>query len=291
MSVGIDISLGLESPATSHDSRVPAPTSTSETVSSTSTHARFHMVDVGVGEDTQFAPNQVDASVGDVVIFRFLKFGLTLTQSTLEHPCDRSGGFDAGFQTSKPWNHTNETVTFHVQNLDPTWFFCRQSTAAPHCNAGMLFGLNPGDEMGQLLATAGSSVISTMSDCFATNGAVNFFPTGGSAVSYFPTGGSAASYLPSGGSVALPTMPPGLTSVPQGVFYTGYAGTGGTGYIGTSAANIVSNFPPFTIASPSASKITSNGIAAQTAASSAVKDNVILEFVLPFLFSTLWVLC
>ncbi len=88
----------------------------------------------------------------------------------------------------------------------------------------------------------------------------------------------------------LPTMPPGLTSVPQGVFYTGYAGTGGTGYIGTSAANVVSTFPPFTVASPSASTITSNGITAQTTASSAVKNSVILELVLPFLFSTLWVI-
>ncbi len=280
VSVGVDIDLVPESPATSHDPCVPAPESTSGILSPTITKGISHMVDVGVGEETLFVPNQVDASVGDVVIFQFFKFGLTLTQSTLEHPCDPSGGFNAGFRTSKPWNQTNETVTFPVQNSDPAWFFCRQSTAAPHCNAGMLFGLNPAGKMGQFLATAGSSVVSTMDDCFPTS----------SAVSYFPTGGSVASHLPTGGSAALPTMPPGLTSVQLGVFYTGYAGTGGTGYILTSAANVVPTLPPFTVASPSASTATSNGITAPTTASSAVKDSVILELVLPFLFSTLWVI-
>ena len=280
LSIGVDINLGAENPATSRGSCVTAPESTSGIASPTVTGGLSHMVDVGVGDNTIFVPNQVDASVGDVVVFRFLKFGLTLTQSTLEHPCNPSGKFDAGFRTFKAWNQTNETVTFSVQKPDPVWFFCRQSTTAPHCNAGMLFGLNPAGQMGQFLANAGSSVVGTASDCFPTGSAVSYFPTGSSAVSYFPTGGSAA----------LPAMPLGLTSVPPGVFYTGYAGTGGTGYVGTSVANIVSTFPPFTIASPSASTTTSNGITTQTAASSAAKHSVhvILELVFPFLFSMLW---
>lgn len=278
LSIGVDINLGVENTATSC---VPAPTSTSGIASPAVTGGLSHMVDVGVGEKTIFVPNQVDASVGDAIVFRFLKFDLTLIQSTLEHPCNPSGEFDAGFRTSKAWNHTNETVTFSVQNPDPVWFFCRQSTTAPHCDAGMLFGLNPAGKMGQFLASTGSSVIGTASDCFPT----------GSACSYFPTGGSAgSSYFPTGGSAALPAMPLGLTSAPPGVFYTGYAGTGGTGYVGTSAANVVSAFPRLTITSPSASTITSNGITVQTAASSAAKHSVrvILELGFPFLFSVLW---
>jgi len=108
----------------------------------------------------------------------------------------------------------------------------------------MLFELNSADKMGQFLVTVGFSVISTMSDCFATSSTVSYFLiegstvsyflTGGSAVSYFLTGGSTASHLPSDDSTALLTMSSDLMSVPQGVFYTSYAGTGNTGYIGMS---------------------------------------------------------
>jgi hypothetical protein len=141
----------------------------------------------------------------------------------------------------------------------------------------MLFELNSANKMNQFLAMADFLIISTMSDCFTTN----------SAVSYFFTEGSTAGHLLSGDSTALPVMPSGLMSVPQGVFYTGYAGTDGTGYIETSAANIASMFSPFTVASPSASTITSKEITVQTAASFAVKNSVVLELVLFLLFLTL----
>ena len=61
--------------------------------------------------------------------------------------------------------------------------------------------------------------VGTVVDCFST----------GSAISHFSTGGSSV----------ISTLPPGLTSVPQGVFYTGYAGTE-TGYVATSAPNTFS---------------------------------------------------
>ena len=216
-----------------------------------------------------------------MIIFRFLKFDLTLTQSTLKHSCNLSDSFNTDFQTFKSWNHINETVTFHVQNLNLTWFFCCQSTAASHCNADMLFKLNSADKMSQFLVIAGFLIISTMSDCFTIN----------SAVSYFLTEDSAVSHLLFDDSAALFTMSSDLMSVSQGVFYTDYDNTDDTEYIETSVINIVSTFSSFTVVSSSASTITLNEITVQTAASSAVKNSVILELILFFLFLMLWVIC
>jgi len=141
----------------------------------------------------------------------------------------------------------------------------------------MLFELNSANKMSQFLVTAGFLIVSTMSDCFAIS----------STVSYFLTEGSTVSHLLSDDSTALFTMSSDLMSVSQGVFYTGYANTDDTEYIEMSAANVVSTFSSFTVASPSASTITLNEITVQTTASSAVKESVILELVLFFLFSML----
>ena len=141
----------------------------------------------------------------------------------------------------------------------------------------MLFELNSADKMSQFLVIAGFLIISTMSDCFTIN----------SAVSYFLTEDSAVSHLLFDDSAALFTMSSNLMSVSQGVFYTDYDNTDDTEYIETSVINIVSTFSSFTVVSPSASTITSNEITVQTTASSAVKESVILELVLFFLFSML----
>ena len=61
-----------------------------------------------------------------------------------------------------------------------------------------------------------SAHVGTVLDCYPTGSAISCFSTGGSSV--------------------VPALPPGLTSVPWGVFYTGYAGTE-TRYVPTSASN------------------------------------------------------
>lgn len=101
VSIDIDISLKPKSSLTLHDSCVLALKSTSEMMFSTITEAHFHMVNVEMRENTQFVLNQVNVSVEDMVIFRFLKFDLTLTQLTLEHPCESSKSFDADLQILK----------------------------------------------------------------------------------------------------------------------------------------------------------------------------------------------
>jgi hypothetical protein len=97
-------------------------------------------------------PNQLNANVGDHIIFKFGALNHTLTQSTLENPCARVGRFDSGFDQFNPTDRKGLTLALTVNSLEPQWFFCRQDYPSSHCHAGMVFALNPGDKMGTFLA-------------------------------------------------------------------------------------------------------------------------------------------
>lgn len=211
LSLGLDLEWGSRVSTTTTGPCESASTTSEPTTiaSATATGQTTYMVDVGARGDTLFVPNQLNASVGDVIHFRFLKLNHTLTQSTLEDPCTSNGGFDTGFHFFNPLNRTDKILDYVVPNTDPAWFFCHQTIDTPHCRKGMVFGLNPAGNMNQYLANAKYSTV-------------------GTAVSFYPTG-SAASSFPTGGTLVFPALPSGLKSVPPGVFYTGYAGTSGAG--------------------------------------------------------------
>ena len=60
-----------------------------------------HSVTVGGPQGLQFDPTQLEAAVGDTVIFKFLSQNHTVTQSAFETPCDPlAGGMDSGFQAN-----------------------------------------------------------------------------------------------------------------------------------------------------------------------------------------------
>ena len=215
----------------------------------TATGQTSYMVDVGARGDMLFVPNQLNASVRNVIHFWFLKLNHTLTQLTLEDPCTLNGGFDTDFQFFNSLNQTNKTLNYVVLNTDPVWFFCHQTIDMPHCRKGMVFAFNPAGNMNQYLANAKSSMV-------------------GTAVSFYPTG-SAASLFPTGGTLVFPALPSGLKSVPQGVFYTGYAGTSGagSGFYGISPTAISPITLPFTMTSHIATA-TSDSIATSPTANS-----------------------
>ena len=124
----------------------------------------IHFVDVGAQSQSLFNPIQIDAAVGDIVVFRFLRFNHTVTQSTFDSPCEPMGGFDSGFQYYNPLNQTgviNQVLPFLVRDSEPTWFYCRQSIPQLHCSAGMVFGINTGDNMNAFVAKAKASSLST----------------------------------------------------------------------------------------------------------------------------------
>jgi plastocyanin len=116
-----------------------------------------HRVDVGNIEGrSQFVPNHVNADIGDVVEFNFLATNHSLTQSEFLTPCTYNGGFDTGFNQPNGKNESGKfVIPFEVTTEKPQWFYCKQTSKIfNHCNAGMVFGLNPGDKMDQFIQNA-----------------------------------------------------------------------------------------------------------------------------------------
>jgi plastocyanin len=61
-----------------------------------------HSVTVGGAGGLAYTPSQVQAAVGDMVVFTFMSQNHTVTQSTFAAPCDpMAGGMDSGFQPNK----------------------------------------------------------------------------------------------------------------------------------------------------------------------------------------------
>jgi plastocyanin len=100
-----------------------------------------------------YNPASVNAVVGDRVIFSFREKNHTATQSTLAAPCVQApGGFDSGFVPVNAGDVSgSKTAVYTVQSLDPVWVYCRQGT---HCQSGMVFAINPGNNLAQFQAAA-----------------------------------------------------------------------------------------------------------------------------------------
>lgn len=107
----------------------------------------------------KFNPESVTANVGDVVRFVFQQKNHTVTQSTLENPCaPMAGGFDSGYMPV-PANQTSNfpTAELTVQRTAPVWAYCRQGT---HCRSGMVFAINPGNDLAAFKAAAAGGTAS-----------------------------------------------------------------------------------------------------------------------------------
>ncbi|KAI0147812.1 Cupredoxin [Xylariaceae sp. FL1272] len=110
--------------------------------------AATHSVTVGGTAGKVFTPDQVQAAVGDMVVFTFQSQNHTVTQSTFALPCEAmAGGMDSGFVPNP-----NDTVVpapqvaMQVMTTDPIWLFCAQTG---HCGTGMTFSINPTAEKSQ----------------------------------------------------------------------------------------------------------------------------------------------
>lgn len=114
-----------------------------------------HHVDVGTfNGNFRFVPDRVNAEVGDIVLYNFLKQSHSLTQSEFLTPCTSNGGFDTGLNQLNPANISGLfLIPFEVKTEKPQWFYCKQQQGN-HCGKGMVFGLNPGDKMDQFIQNA-----------------------------------------------------------------------------------------------------------------------------------------
>lgn len=118
-------------------------------------------LNVTVGQEGKlvFSPSSLNAPIGTVITFNFLSLNHTLTQSTLQHPCTSNGGFDSSFAQFNPINVSGKfLVQYQVTRKDPQWFSCAQTSNRAHCQAGMVFSLNPQGMHSRFLANALAAV-------------------------------------------------------------------------------------------------------------------------------------
>ncbi|KZT28669.1 hypothetical protein NEOLEDRAFT_768296 [Neolentinus lepideus HHB14362 ss-1] len=116
--------------------------------------AAEHAVTVGGVGILQFNPESLTADPGDVITFTFKQKNHTVSQSTLSNPCQLAeNGFDSGFVPVADNNTAGPfpTAQFTVQDSNPVWVFCRQ---ANHCQQGMVFAVNPGNNFDAFKAAA-----------------------------------------------------------------------------------------------------------------------------------------
>jgi len=163
-----------------------------------------------------FTPNQVTASIGDVVSFEFHPKNHTLTQSTFATPCTAMpGGVDSGFMPVSANATSFPVYSFKVNEVTPLWFYCAQTG---HCAQGMVFAVNVNASSPNTFAayqakatggaaSTGSSVTASGSGAAATGMVTQTVPsaasTGSAAASSNTAKPNAAGRLATGGAASL----------------------------------------------------------------------------------------
>ncbi|KAF8990455.1 hypothetical protein BDQ17DRAFT_1180704, partial [Cyathus striatus] len=104
-------------------------------------------ISVGVGNSTGglvFEPTNVTAAVGDVIGFLFTTGNHSVVQSTFADPCTPKKlgtSVNSGY-----FNNSPEVTQWNMKVVDisaPMWFYCQQTIPVNHCQAGMVFAVNP----------------------------------------------------------------------------------------------------------------------------------------------------
>ncbi|KAK7431781.1 hypothetical protein QQZ08_001721 [Neonectria magnoliae] len=114
-------------------------TATAAASSSTSSVDGVHVVKVGDGGLT-FDPEELKASVGDVVEFHFYPQAHSVAQSSFDAPCEplnTTSFFSGPVAVSSGVSDTVFSVT--IENDLPIWYYC---ATAKHCQGGMVGVIN-----------------------------------------------------------------------------------------------------------------------------------------------------
>lgn len=177
------------------------------------------IVDIVVGAAGQltFNPDSVSVMKGTILRFDFLGLNHTLTQSSLLHPCLNTSQFDTGFKQFNPSNVSGRfLVDFEVKTEAPQWFYCAQVSLKSHCQAGMVFSLNPGARQNDFVDNARNF---TSKAQITPAPAHNFCPS--------PTGTSLSTRL-STGTMSWAFQKPNVTSILPEISNTGWRVSGGS---------------------------------------------------------------
>jgi len=134
--------LATPTPAAAAAPAASSGTATSSAASNTQT------VVAGLGGESilTFSPSTIMAAPGTFVEFQFMPLNHSVAQSTFETPCSpaNSSTFFAGFQFFTSTSAATNVFTVAINNTDPIWFFCPQTTdGIHHCTSGMVGVINP----------------------------------------------------------------------------------------------------------------------------------------------------
>ena len=101
-------------------------------------NSSIHQVIVDADEKTVFTPNQLNASIGDTILFTPVNLRDRIFRITLEQLCQPSDSLSA-------INFSRLIFPYLVTTGDPTWFSCPlpQPDCAPRGSRREIFGLNP----------------------------------------------------------------------------------------------------------------------------------------------------
>jgi len=105
-------------------------------------------VQVGSQNGTlKFDPQRVSAQPRDTVVFEFHQKNHSVVQSSFADPCRRADTNGAAGFMSEFFPVADNATEFATWNLTvndtaPIWAYCRQTTPASHCGAGMVFAIN-----------------------------------------------------------------------------------------------------------------------------------------------------
>lgn len=98
--------------------------------------AATHQVTVGGTAGLAYTPSQINAAVGDMVVFTFMSTNHTVTQSNFAEPCVASaGGMDSGFQAN-PNNTVNPPPQVAMQVMVDTPLCMFKAPLYPFLSAG-----------------------------------------------------------------------------------------------------------------------------------------------------------
>ncbi|KAG7088128.1 hypothetical protein E1B28_012152 [Marasmius oreades] len=178
-------------------------------VSISSVAAETFTIAVGGNNTLTYDPKSITAKDGDIIQFQFLTKNHTVTQSTFADPCTKmttpTEGVDSGFMPVAVGATQIPSWSFTLNNASgPLWFYCRQKTPASHCQAGMVFAVNPTADKTfdafQKLAMGGAANGTTTSTGGAGgNGGSTSTGGNGGSTSTGGTGGSTSTSTTTGG--------------------------------------------------------------------------------------------
>lgn len=101
-------------------------------------HSSIHHILVGTDEETVFTPNQLNASVGDTILFTPVNLEDHIVRISLDRPCQADDSLSAV-------NFSRLIFPYLVTTANPAWFYrpSAQQDCPPHDKRRGIFSLNP----------------------------------------------------------------------------------------------------------------------------------------------------